>query len=68
MWERFVEYGRVIDRKGPNVYALENFRSSDRDVREWPAGLYRGGTLPWTPIYHEEELEMLIEAGEGRLA
>jgi len=68
MWERFVEYGRVIDRKGPNVYALENFRSSDRDVREWPAGLYRGGTLPWTPIYDQEELELIIEASETRTA
>ena len=61
-WERFVMFGRVIDRRGPNVWALETSFRSDRDPREWPAGLYRGGVLPWSPIFDEDELQITIEA------
>jgi hypothetical protein len=63
MWERFIEYGRVLEQRGPNVFALDNFRASDRDVREWPAGLFRGGQLPWSPIWDADELELLASAG-----
>jgi hypothetical protein len=62
-WERFVEYGRVIDRKGPNVWELESTFRTDRDVREWPAGMFRGGSLPWSPIFDQEELDMRIADG-----
>lgn len=67
-WERFIEFGRVLDHVGPNLWGLRNFRDADRDVREWPAGLSRGGALPWSPIYDEEEFSILVEAGEGRLS
>lgn len=63
-WERFVEYGRVLTQRAANVWELESPFRGDRDVREWPAGLTRGGRLPWSPVWDEHELRLLVEASE----
>lgn len=63
VWERWPGYGRVLRRAGESQYyeLAATFRG-DRDVREIPAGLYRGGVLPWSPIYDPDELRLLAEA------
>jgi AAA domain/DnaB-like helicase N terminal domain len=68
VWMRWPSYGRVLTRKGQNVYALEKSFRGDRDIREIPAGLMRGGELPWTPIWDQADLELYIEAGEGKMS
>lgn len=67
VWERWPGFGRVIDRKGENVYAFEKTFRGDRDVREFPPGLERGGQLPWAAIWDADEVELLASAGEGRM-
>jgi hypothetical protein len=59
VWERWPGFGRVIDRRGDNVYELARTFRGDRDVREWPAGLERGGPLPWSPLWDQEEVDRL---------
>lgn len=66
VWERWPGFGRVIDRRGDNVYELSRSFRGDRDVREFPAGLYRGGPLPWSPIWDQDEVDQLADAGEGK--
>lgn len=68
VWERWPGFGRVIDRRGDNVYELAKTFRGDRDVREFPAGLHRGGELPWSPIWDADEVELLASAGEGRVS
>jgi AAA domain-containing protein/DnaB helicase-like protein len=67
VWERWPGFGRVIDRKADNVYELAKTFRGDRDIREFPAGLYRGGQLPWSPIWDQDEVDLLVEGGEGRM-
>jgi replicative DNA helicase len=63
VWERWPGFGRVIERRGENVFELAKTFRGDRDVREFPAGLYRGGELAWSPIWDADELELLASAG-----
>lgn len=67
VWERWPGFGRVIDRKGDNMWALAKTFRGDRDVREFPAGLCRGGELPWSPIWDPDEVELLADAGERKI-
>lgn len=67
VWERWPGFGRVIDRKGENVYEFAKTFRGDRDVRQFPAGLFRGGPLPWGSIWDPDEVQLLADAGEGRM-
>lgn len=66
-WMRWPTHGRVLKRVGGRnpLYALERdtFRG-DRGKREIPVGLQRGGRLPWTAIFDEDEFEILREASQ----
>lgn len=66
VWERWPGFGRVLSRRSETVFELERTFRGDRDVREWPAGLSRGGELPWTPIWHAADVDAMAEA-EGKL-
>jgi hypothetical protein len=66
-WERWPTHGRVLRRAAEKVpiYLLEqNTFRGDRGARDFPVGLTRGGTLPWTAIYDQDELDILIEAAQ----
>ena len=54
-WNQWASVGRVIRKVGDNMYELNQFRG-DRGVRDLPMGLIRGGELPWTSVWDEEEL------------
>lgn len=60
VWQRWVTHGRVMNRLGPNLWALEAFRG-DRDQREIPAGLERGGQFPWAPIWGQADMDARLE-------
>jgi replicative DNA helicase len=64
VWQRWVTHGRVMTRMGANVWEFNASFRSDRDVRKTPAGLQRGGTFPWSPIWDEADLDALIELEE----
>jgi hypothetical protein len=61
LWERWPSYGRVISRIGGEFYDFAVFRGDREAGREFPAGLQRGGKLPWSPIWDREELELIRE-------
>lgn len=66
MWERWPTHGRWLRRvaeKTP-IFALEQTFRGDRGERDLPAGLTRGGRLPWSAVWDREELDMLIEAAK----
>lgn len=63
VWQRWVTHGRVIHKVAENLYELALFRG-DRDQRRIPAGLSRGGPLPWSPIWTSDDLDARIEAAE----
>lgn len=63
VWERWPGFGRVISRAGEDVFKLERTFRGDRDVREWPAGLMRGGELPWSPIWSADDVDAMTELG-----
>lgn len=44
LWLRWPEFGIFLSPEGE----LRHWRGA-RDEREWPSGLTRGGTWPWTP-------------------
>lgn len=50
-WLRWPEFGIHISREGD----VKHWRGQ-RDEREWPAALQRGGTWPWTALSDESEL------------
>lgn len=56
-WMRWVTHGRRMSELEGGYYELSNFRGGDREYREIPAGLRRGGELPWTPVWDSEELD-----------
>jgi hypothetical protein len=56
-WSRWCSVGRIINRVGENMYELDNFRAGDRGHRRLPPALARGGTLPWTSVWDEAEIE-----------
>lgn len=64
VWQRWAGFGRVLSRVGDNAYELSASFRGDRDVREFPAGLYRGGDLPWSPIWDQDELDHLRKGGK----
>ena len=57
VWQRWAGYGRVLNRVGTNAWELRESFRNDRDVRHVPLGLYRGGDLPWSPIWDRDELD-----------
>lgn len=61
LWERWPSYGRVIQRVGAQFYTLAVFRGDREAGREFPVGLQRGGKLPWSPIWNQEELDLIKE-------
>jgi replicative DNA helicase len=62
IWERWPGFGRMLDKIDDNNYELKITFRGDRDERDFPLGLHRGGVLPWTPIYDRAELEYLRTA------
>lgn len=64
-WQRWVSHGRVMTRIGPNAWELAATFRQDRDLRDYPLGLTRGGEFPWSPIYDLTELEYLREQPEA---
>jgi len=64
VWQRWAGYGRVIQRRAENVYELAATFRGDRDIRQFPAGLYRGGELPWSPIWDKAEVDLLADASQ----
>jgi hypothetical protein len=46
LWSRWPEFGLHLSANG----TLEHWRG-DRDTRDWPAALQRGGAWPWTAIH-----------------
>lgn len=70
VWEWWPSHGRVLERcdgKGANTpfRFAQTFRG-DRGKREIPVGFQRGGRLPWTAIWEDAELELLVEAAGGK--
>lgn len=62
-WMRWVTHGRILTKIGSNAWELlqtETFRL-DRDPRDIPPGLHRGGVLPWSPIWDPADLEFARE-------
>lgn len=55
LWERWPSYGRVIKRVSGGAYAFSVFRGDREAGREFPAGLERGGRLPWSPIWDSDD-------------
>ena len=65
VWERWPGYGRVLRKVAdPGTYELAETFRGDRDEREIPVGLVRGGALPWSPIWDREELQLLMEVSK----
>jgi hypothetical protein len=60
VWQRWVTHGRAMKRLNDFQYELYPFRH-DRGPREFPAGVRRGGQLPVTPIWDQEEIELCKE-------
>ncbi|MFF2215032.1 AAA family ATPase [Streptomyces antibioticus] len=51
LWLRWPEFGLHIGENGQ----LQHWRGQ-RDERDWPAVLMRGGKWPWTPVTRERDL------------
>jgi replicative DNA helicase len=66
IWERWPSYGRVLRRIDDTNYELSKPFRGDRAEREIPAGLHRGGLLPWSPIWDREEVEIHKERARPR--
>jgi len=59
IWERWPGFGRMLTRLDEATFELSATFRGDRDVRRIPAGLRRGGVLPWTPIWDDIEMDYL---------
>jgi replicative DNA helicase len=65
LWSRWPEFGVFLAPDG----ALRHWRGQ-RDERDWPAALQRGGAWPWTPVTRPDELrwakikELCLDAGD----
>lgn len=59
-WERWPTHGRWLRRDGGAYRLAATFRG-DRGERDLPAGLTRGGRLPWSSVWDEEQLRLLAE-------
>lgn len=66
VWMRWVTHGYVMHRVGTNLWTFNPFRGA-RDARTIPAGLQRGGTFPWAPIWGADDLDAMIELEGGPL-
>lgn len=42
-------FGLRVDKDNPEVSVIERWRG-DRDERDWPEKVRRGGAFPWTPV------------------
>ncbi|WP_020580169.1 DnaB-like helicase N-terminal domain-containing protein [Actinopolymorpha alba] len=64
-WRRWPEFGLWLDADG----SIEHWRG-DRDQRDWPNLLVRGGDWPWSPARSDSEIRWLqirkaiLDAGE----
>lgn len=54
MWLRWPEFGLSMMHRKDRPVQLGQWRGHRSDDRHWPAGLRRGGALPWTPISEDE--------------
>jgi len=62
VWQRWVGFGRVLERvgkPGTNAYQLKQTFRGDREPRKIPIGFYRGGdhAMHWVPVWDMTELE-----------
>lgn len=67
VWQRWVGFGRVLERvgkSGTNAYQLKQTFRGDREPRKIPIGLYRGQeySLHWVPVWDMLELEGRADA------
>lgn len=62
-WAGWVTHGKVLKYVNASTYEIGSFRH-DRGKRDWPAGIYRGGRLPVTPIWDQGELELIRDASK----
>ncbi len=62
-WPEF-GYGLKADPEVRGQYRLERWRG-DRDEREWPETLERGGVLPWS-VSEEQAIDWAIDADAAR--
>jgi replicative DNA helicase len=60
VWQRWVTHGRAMHRITDSMFELRPFRG-DRGVRDFPAGIQRGGKLPVSPIWDQGEIEIAKE-------
>lgn len=54
MWMRWPEFGMAMIHSKDKPVRIAHWRWDRSDDRSWPAGLRRGGALPWTPIGADE--------------
>ena len=54
MWMRWPEFGMAMIHSKDKPVRIAHWRGERSDDRSWPAGLRRGGALPWTPIGADE--------------
>lgn len=55
-WLRWCTHGRILNALENGYYELTPFRG-DREPRDLPLAIRRGGVLPWTPVNDPEEIE-----------
>jgi hypothetical protein len=61
VWQRWITHGRAMKYINDQAYELVKFRG-DRGKREIPAGISRGGKLPVSAIWNEEDVKILRDA------
>lgn len=55
-WLRWVTHGRILEPLDNGYYELKHFRG-DREPRDLPLAIRRGGALPWTPVNDPDEID-----------
>lgn len=54
MWLRWPEFGIAMVHHRDKPVQIKHWRGARSDDRVWPAGMRRGGVLPWMPIGEDE--------------
>jgi len=68
VWEWWPSHGRILEKAVNSPVSPYKFAPSfraDRGVRDAPAGFTRGGVMPWSAIWGEDQLQVLIEQAGG---
>jgi replicative DNA helicase len=66
VWERWPSFGRVLRPIDGKYFELTQPFRHDRAPREIPAGLYRGGLLPWSPIWDQVDVDIYKQQAKSR--